>query len=397
MASNNQTASSRFPRPERVADAEHTVIYYDPEYFAGMVFNNNFWAFSDGEILINFTRARCSYKDSYDLWHFVVDGIHGEYVTLRSTDGGKTWPLDSLQSLGTHQSIERQVVSGLAPEAPSEPLDWTSPDFCVTAGFGGPPLLAQHLGYVQYSRDRGRTWEGPYRMPSMGFEQVYMKPDYLVRPDGLVLLFVTVGRGPVTPRYNISALFQAVYATTDGGLTWEYLSSIHRTTQDAEYVGHFYASPVMMPDGRIVTTQRCFMGGAGSKPRGWGAPEGGAYEWTEVFESDDGGRTWRFLSRPNDWGAPAPMVLLDDGRLLIVYGYRVKPYGIRARTSEDGGRSWGPELILRDDGGSGDLGYPRVVKQPGGKVMVGYWFNTADDPIQFNGGVRHVVATVFTP
>ena len=91
------------------------------------------------------------------------------------------------------------------------------------------------------------------------------------------------------------------------------------------------------------------------------------------------------------------MVLLDDGRLLIVYGYRVKPYGIRARTSEDGGRSWGPELILRDDGGSGDLGYPRVVKQPGGKVMVGYWFNTADDPIQFNGGVRHVVATVFTP
>ena len=134
MASNNQTASSRFPRPERVADAEHTVVYYDPEYFAGMVFNNNFWAFSDGEILINFTRARCSYKDSYDLWHFVVDGIHGEYVTLRSTDGGKTWPLDSLQSLGTHQSIERQVVSGLAPDAPSEPLDWTSPDFCVTAG-----------------------------------------------------------------------------------------------------------------------------------------------------------------------------------------------------------------------------------------------------------------------
>ena len=63
----------------------------------------------------------------------------------------------------------------------------------MAAGFGGPPILAQHLGYTQYSRDRGRTWEGPYRMPSMGFEQVYMKPDYLVRPDGLVLLFVTVG------------------------------------------------------------------------------------------------------------------------------------------------------------------------------------------------------------
>ena len=90
-------------------------------------------------------------------------------------------------------------------------------------------------------------------------------------------------------------------------LTWEYLSSIHRTNPDAEYVGHIYASPVMLPNGRIVTTVRCFFPGGGSKVRGWGAPEGGgAYEWTEVFESDDGGRTWQFLSRPNDWGAPAP-------------------------------------------------------------------------------------------
>ena len=106
MAITNQTASSRFPRPERVADAEHTVIYYDPDYFAGMIFNNNFWAFPDGEILINFTRARCSYKDSYDLWHFVVDGIHGEYVTLRSTDGGKTLATGQ-PSVSRHSSKHR--------------------------------------------------------------------------------------------------------------------------------------------------------------------------------------------------------------------------------------------------------------------------------------------------
>ncbi len=218
MAHINQTASSRFPRPERVTDAEHTVVYYDPEYFAGMVFNNNFWAFSDGEILINFTRARCSYKDSYDLWHFVVDGLHGEYVTLRSTDGGKTWPLDSLQLLGTHQSLERQVVSGLAPEG------------AVRAARLDFARLLRHHRDLAVHRSSPSTWatrstratgdepgRAPFRMPSMGFEQVYMKPDYLVRPDGLVLLFVTVGRGPVTPRYNVSALFQAVYATTDGG------------------------------------------------------------------------------------------------------------------------------------------------------------------------------------
>lgn len=88
---------------------------------------------------------------------------------------------------------------------------------------------------------------------------------------------------------------------------------------------------------------------------------------------------------------------LTDGRLLASYGYRIRPYGIRARVSEDDGRSWGPELILRDDAGSWDLGYPRAVSLSGGRVMVAYYFNRADDPIQCDGGVRHIAGTIFTP
>ena len=81
----------------------------------------------------------------------------------------------------------------------------------------------------------------------------------------------------------------------------------------------------------------------------------------------------------------------------MTYGYRVEPEGIRARVSEDDGRSWGPELVLRDDGGSLDLGYVRAVKLPGGKVMAAYYFNRADDPKRLWGGVRHIAATVFAP
>ena len=375
-------ANSRYPRPQHPTDAEHFTVYHDPEYFAAFVFNHNFWVFPDGELLVNFVRARCSYEHRYDLKDSMTDG-RGEYVTLRSTDGGRTWPLESLQVLGTHQGLERLVESGLAPEAPAAPLDWTSPDFCVTAGFGAPPIRNQHLSYVQYSRDRGRTWEGPYLMPSMGFARVYGKPDYLVRPDGLVLLFMTVGRGPVSASYNTASLFIAVYATTDGGLTWEYLSSIHRAAPDAGFVGHFYASPILLSDGRILVATRCH--------------HHFPSEWTELFESDDGGRTWQFISRVNDWGAPGSLLLLDDGRLVMVYGYRVEPEGVRARVSADDGRTWGPELILRDDGGSLDVGYTRAVKLPGGKVMAAYYFNRADDPMQLNGGVRHIAATVFTP
>ena len=117
--------------------------------------------------------------------------------------------------------------------------------------------------------------------------------------------------------------------------------------------------------------------------------------WTDIFESDDGARTWHFLSRVNDWGAPGDIVELEDGRIVCVYGYRLAPPGIRARVSDDGGRSWGRELILRDDGGSWDLGYPRVVEVTAGRLLCVYYMNCRDDPIQMNGGVRHIARTIF--
>ena len=164
---------------------------------------------------------------------------------------------------------------------------------------------------------------------------------------------------------------------------WHYLSAIQATTPDAAFVNRYYACPVLLPDGRILAALRCQIDGRNA--------------WPEVYESDDGGRSWRFLSRPSDWGGPTHLSRLEDGRLLAVYGYRVAPWGIRARVSEDEGRIGGPELVLRDDAGSSDLGYPRVVPLGGGRVIAAYYFNRADDPVQYEGGVRHIAATIFRP
>ncbi len=370
--------SPSYPSAEYARNVEHITIYYDKNYFAAWPFNHGFTAFSDSELLISFSRGPCAYTSPYDMAHHVVDARGCEYVVMRSTDGGMTWPLDQLGSLGTRQAIERPLYMN-AQDAPSEPYDWSSPDFFMTAGFGIPPARNQDIGYIQYSRDRGHNWEGPYRMPSFGFAWVQVKPDYIVRPDGVVLLFVTVGiAGPAR-----GSRFVAVYASPDKGLTWNYLAPILADSVDAHYVNRYYASPVLLDDGRILAALRCQIDARNA--------------WPEVFESCDGGRSWHFLSRPSDWGGPTELTLLDDGRLLAVYGYRVVPYGIRARVSDDDGRSWGPELILRDDAGSWDLGYPRTVKLGAGKVMSAYYINNADDAIQCNGGVRHIAATVFTP
>jgi hypothetical protein len=87
---------------------------------------------------------------------------------------------------------------------------------------------------------------------------------------------------------------------------------------------------------------------------------------------------------------------MPDGRIVVVYGYRLMPSGIRAVVSEDGGKSWGPELIIRDDGGSWDVGYPNAWVAGDGQVGVLYYFNSKNDTVKANGGVRHIARSIFS-
>lgn len=117
---------------------------------------------------------------------------------------------------------------------------------------------------------------------------------------------------------------------------------------------------------------------------------GGAPVWQAV--SRDGGRTWE--ARPTEIDArstpPSGLVKLDDGRLVLVYGYRNTPSGIRALVSEDEGLTWRTDhvLVLRDDGDGYDLGYPRAVKLADGTIAVVYYYATDDH-------VRHIACTRF--
>ena len=85
------------------------------------------------------------------------------------------------------------------------------------------------------------------------------------------------------------------------------------------------------------------------------------------------------------------MLRLTDGRLVITYGRRLAPFGIRARVSSDEGRTWAKEVILRNDGGSWDLGYTRSVQRPDGSVVTVYYFN------EDARAERYIAATIWTP
>ncbi len=90
-------------------------------------------------------------------------------------------------------------------------------------------------------------------------------------------------------------------------------------------------------------------------------------------ESLDGGRTWT-AARPTDiWGLPPHLVLLRDGRILLTYGHRRKPFGQRARLSDEEGRTWGEEIIIRDDAPNGDLGYPASIQTDDQTILTVYY------------------------
>ena len=119
--------------------------------------------------------------------------------------------------------------------------------------------------------------------------------------------------------------------------------------------------------------------------------------WIDAYESKDNGTTWNFLSRVGDTdlgkrnGNPPAMVRLHDGRLVVAYGYRGIPYGIRARISKDNGATWGDIIHLRDDAATWDMGYCRMIERPDGKLVTIYYYNT---PKRIE---QHIAATIWNP
>lgn len=111
-------------------------------------------------------------------------------------------------------------------------------------------------------------------------------------------------------------------------------------------------------------------------------PVGGVGKLT-FTETYDNGLSWYPPKFTEIFGQPAHLLLLADGRILTTYGYRKKRYGIRARISENKGKSWGEEIIIKDDGFSWDLGYPCSVEIKPNEIFTVYYTHDSN-------GIRYI-------
>jgi len=383
-------APSRIQPPLRVAACDHGVVYRNDREFCGWPFYCGLWKVPGGGVVAGFKRIPSDYASGGEISHTRLTVGQGKLCLIRSRDDGASWDPSTLQPVfDLADDAARIANDGGESYAGEPPLDFHDPDVVVMAGALPALLKPNSRAWLRASADGGRSWRKPILLPLDGLANLTGHGPPTVRADGMALLGLsTTSADGWTNR-------PLVYASPDG-IHWHFLSFVTPAVEGGSAasdragplifgaIRHFYTRLLALRDGRILASVRF-------------QREATGVMWTDVFESEDGARTWRFLSRVNDWGAPGDIVEMHDGRIVCVYGYRLAPPGIRARVSDDGGRTWGRERVLRDDGGSWDLGYPRVIETAPGKLLTVYYMNRRDDPIQMNGGVRHIAQTVFTP
>jgi hypothetical protein len=142
-------------------------------------------------------------------------------------------------------------------------------------------------------------------------------------------------------------------------------------------------STVRLSTGSLLTTVRRLE----TSPR--------RHSWIEAWKSADDGVTWSKVGNSvadTGEGNPPHLIKLTDGRLCLTYGVRAAPFSICARLSKDGGITWSEAIVLRRDAGGRDIGYPRSVERPDGKVVTIYYFWDRQ-----SGPERYIEACMWTP
>ncbi len=337
-------------------------VYAVAGRFGGWPANHGIWAWGD-EIVVGYSAGY--YKDHGPGIH-AIDHHKPEYHRLaRSLDGGHSWTIEEPGRRGELVGT-KGMRHGLLPPDEHEPepkacpggIDFLHPNFAMTLRMADVDGGVSRF-YVSY--DRAHNWEGPFILPLCGQLGIAARTDYLVNGKHDCLVFVTASKR------NGREGRPVCLRTVDGGKTWRFMSAI-----GPEPTGYaIMPSTVRLSPTDILTTIR---------RREEDQKPGGGDAWIDAYVSRDDGQSWQYLNRPAPdlgEGNPPALLRLRDGRLCLIYGVRKVPFRMEARISRDHGNSWSGPFLLQGDGASRDLGYPRAVERPDGKIVAVYYFHDA--------------------
>lgn len=216
--------------------------------------------------------------------------------------------------------------------------------------------------YTLRSHDYGRTWEQPI---PVGREPLALRGNAVELPDGTLLL----------PAYRYLPGSEVhIYKSTDRGASWAQQAIL------AHEYGVNETSLFLTASGKIVAFMRSDNFQRGNPKT---AP-------LITSESRDGGVSWSApVERNIHTPSPFHALQLHSGKVLLSYGYRFFPFGIRAILLDGECEEWerASETILREDGQDEDLGYTSAVQLENGDIWIFYYYYDDD-------GYRYIGATV---
>jgi sialidase-1 len=350
------------------------VVYEDAKFYSSFP---SIVRRPDGELLVAFRRAP-------ERRLFGESGIthtdpNSQLVLVRSRDDGKSWARDpellyAHPFAGSQDPCMAQLRDG---KILCTSYAWSLLNTGAVAKLRKPVSRHGNFvfmgGFILRSGDGGHSWEKPIVPPACRGEvnrdiygevvPAYNRGAMCEGRDGRLFWVVAAINTNAPGRTGVHLLI-----SRDQGTTWEYSCLVAEDSNLTFNETSIYETP----KGDLVAFVR--------KERSDGH--------TIVARSTDGGKsfTWRDAGFV---GYPHHALRLPDERVLLTYGYRQAPFGLRARVldPECTNAATAPEMILRDDGGTGDLGYPWATMVSDDRVLVVYYFNKAD-------GTRHIAGTV---
>ena len=239
--------------------------------------------------------------------------------------------------------------------------------------------------WVCKSQDKGLTWSAPVHIPVEPGTQLGISEPAIELSDGRLMLagYATIAAG--------GGQASLISFSSDKGESWTTPAIM---AHDPSGMLDFQEPALLeVKDGHILCMMRVVDRYLTADDPDEAVRKRGQTAFMYQAHSFDYGQTWGAYERTEMFGHPPNLILLGDGRILCSYGYRRDPFGIRACFSADDGKSWDMEneIVLRTDGGGGDIGYPSSVLLENGYVLTTYYIHTAANPN------RHIEGDIWMP